>query len=581
MALILLVTGLLVGGMFLSGHTTPRLGIDLAGGTSITLSVDESKSEKSAINQRNLNTAVSIIERRVNGLGVSEAEVQTQGDRNIVVNIPKGTDERQAREQVGTTAQLYFRPVIAVAAGESRPQPSASPSADPSKSPGDAQKDPEKEPQDKDGEQAEDSDAATQEAPDPESSPQGRALTDGLKADETSSPDPGATKESPEAPGPDAEEDESAALQKKLDALDCTDPKQRAEVGGNARAEDSVVACGPETDNPQDSVKYALGPAAVDGTDVSSADAVFDGQRGQGWIVQMEFDDRGTKKFANVTEKLSVQQPPQNQFAIVLDGEVVSAPSVSERLGGGSAEISGSFNQESADELANILKYGALPLAFEEGTVTTISPTLGGEQLRAGLIAGGLGLLLVCVYLLMYYRALGLIAIVSLFGAIALTYPVMALLGPTIGFALSLPAVCGAIVAIGVTADSFIVYFERIRDEMREGRSLRSAVARAWPRARRTILVSDTVSLIAAVVLFIVSIGSVQGFAFVLGLTTVLDVVIVFFLTRPLLTIVVQRKFFRNGSRWSGLDPRRLGAAEPPPLRRRRPRPASADPKEA
>jgi preprotein translocase subunit SecD len=234
----------------------------------------------------------------------------------------------------------------------------------------------------------------------------------------------------------------------------------------------------------------------------------------------------------------------------------------------GSAEISGSFTQQSSEDLANVLSYGALPLSFSEDTVTTVTAALGGEQLEAGLIAGAIGLALVVIYLVAYYRGLALIALLSLLASGVLTYTIMALLGPAIGFALNLPAVCGAIVAIGITADSFIVYFERIRDEIREGRTLRPAVERAWPRARRTILVSDFVSFLAAAVLFLVTVGKVQGFAFTLGLTTLLDVVVVFLFTKPVMTLMARTKFFASGHPWSGLDPKRLGAK--PPLRRSR-----------
>jgi preprotein translocase subunit SecD len=252
---------------------------------------------------------------------------------------------------------------------------------------------------------------------------------------------------------------------------------------------------------------------------------------------------------------------------------------VSFAIPGGQAEITGSFNQKTAQDLGNMLSYGALPLSFEEQSVTTVTAALGGEQLRAGLIAGAIGLALVVVYLVVYYRGLSLIAILSLGVSAVLTYTIMSLLGPAIGFALNLPAVCGAIVAIGITADSFIVYFERIRDEIREGRTLRPAVERAWPRARRTILVSDFVSFLAAAVLFIVTVGKVQGFAFTLGLTTLLDVVVVFFFTKPLMTLLARGKFFGGQHPWSGLDPKRLGAQ--PPLRRTRRVSVPTEPKEA
>lgn len=293
----------------------------------------------------------------------------------------------------------------------------------------------------------------------------------------------------------------------------------------------------------------------------------------------MTFNGKGSKKFADITGQLAKNTQPQNEFGIVLDGEVVSSPYVSSSITGGSAQISGSFTQDEAQNLANMLSYGALPLSFKEQSVTTVTAALGGDQLHAGLLAGAIGLLLVVIYLVAYYRGLSLVAMASLLVSGILTYVLMALLGPAIGFALNLPAVCGAIVAIGITADSFIVYFERIRDEIREGRSLRPAVERAWPRARRTILVSDFVSFLAAAVLFIVTVGKVQGFAFTLGLTTVLDVVVVFFFTKPLMTLLARRKFFASGSKWSGLDPKSLGAK--PPLRRTRRPSAPAHTKEA
>ncbi|MER7738773.1 protein translocase subunit SecD [Streptomyces sp. NPDC096538] len=570
LALILIAIVALTGGMFASGHTTPRLGIDLAGGTSITLAAVPEAGQESAINKTNMDTAVSIMERRVNGLGVSEAEVQTQGERNIIVNIPKGTNSKQAREQVGTTAKLYFRPVIAteLAGGGAAPEPSAT---------GDASADPSG---DKATDKATDKEATDGSSPSASTSPsasattQGRAVTDALKADES----PAATdKASPSPSATGGAADDDSKLQAQYAALDCTKESVRATAGDGAKATDSTVACGQNSQGQWQ--KYILGPAAVDGTDVDEADAVLNTQSGAGWTVTMKFTGEGSKKFADITGQLAQKPSPQNQFAIVLDGEVVSDPYVRQALTGGNAEISGNFTQQSSQELANMLSYGALPLTFREDSVTTVTAALGGEQLEAGLIAGAIGLALVILYLLFYYRGLSFIAIASLLVSAALTYVIMALLGPTIGFALNLPAVCGAIVAIGITADSFIVYFERVRDEIREGRTLRPAVERAWPRARRTILVSDFVSFLAAAVLFVVTVGKVQGFAFTLGLTTVLDVVVVFLFTKPLLTLMARRKFFASGHKWSGLDPKALGAK--PPLRRTRRPSAPAQTKEA
>ncbi|MFF8377654.1 protein translocase subunit SecD [Streptomyces sp. NPDC015661] len=564
LALILIAMVALTGGMFWSGHTTPRLGIDLAGGTSITLKAKAEPGQESAVNETNMNTAVGIIERRVNGLGVSEAEVQTQGAENIIVNIPRGTNEKQAREQVGTTAQLYFRPVIAVAAAAPQPAPSATPSGSASPKPSASASSGAKV-----GEKS-----AT---PTATASTQGRALTEGLKAPSptptaSSSAKPKATATPQATPKPDPA---TAALQQKFATLNCLDPKARAAVGQGVKATEPTVACG--EDSPGVWSKYLLGPAEVDGKDVDDAKGVLDPQRGI-WIVTMDFTDAGSKKFQSITSKLSQQADPQNRFAIVLDGDVVSAPSVRQTLSA-SAEISGNFNQQSAQDLGNVLSYGALPLTFQTQSVDTVTAALGGDQLQAGLIAGAIGLGLVIIYLVAYYRGLSLIAILSLGVSALLTYVLMALLGPAIGFALNLPAVCGAIVAIGITADSFIVYFERIRDELREGRTLRPAVERAWPRARRTILVSDFVSFLAAAVLFIVTVGKVQGFAFTLGLTTLLDIVVVFLFTKPVMTLLARTKFFGNGHKWSGLDPKRLGAK--PPLRRTRRAHAPVDAKEA
>ncbi|WP_221360693.1 protein translocase subunit SecD [Streptomyces beigongshangae] len=572
LALILIAIVALTGGMFASGHTTPRLGIDLAGGTSITLQAKNEPGQKNAINPTNMNTAVGIMERRVNGLGVSEAEVQTQGESNIIVNIPKGTNSKQAREQVGTTAKLYFRPVLTT---EVSGGPAATPSPSGSGSPS-AGSDKEKG-SDKEGEKA-----TSSSSPSASATSQGRAVTDALKADPTPSATDSASASasapaSPSAPPPASADPATAELQAQYTALDCTKQTVRAKVGDGVKAGDPTVACGQNAQGQWQ--KYILGPAEVEGTDVDKASAVFDTQGAAGWKVTMDFTDKGGKKFASITGKLAQNQSPQNQFAIVLDGEVVSDPYVSQALTGGTAEISGSFTQQESQDLANMLSYGALPLTFTEASVTTVTAALGGEQLEAGLIAGAIGLALVVIYLLVYYRGLSLIAIASLLVSAALTYAIMSLLGPTIGFALNLPAVCGAIVAIGITADSFIVFFERIRDEIREGRSMRPAVERGWPRARRTILVSDFVSFLAAAVLFVVTVGKVQGFAFTLGLTTLLDVVVVFFFTKPLMTILARKKFFAEGHSWSGLDPKRLGVQ--PPLRRTRRVSAPVDTKEA
>ncbi|MER5354908.1 protein translocase subunit SecD [Kitasatospora sp. NPDC002551] len=557
--------------MFGTGNTKPRLGIDLAGGTSITLSAKST--DPKAINKSNMDIATGIIEQRVNGMGVSEAEVQTQGDRNIIVNIPKGGDKQSAADQVGTTAKLYFRPVLALApSGIQAPAPTETPSAGASGTPS----------------------AAATGSPSASATKQGRPAGEALAADNPTTPaaTTGATASgtpsaaasgAPSAAATDpaaAQQDLSAAmtsgtvppeLAAQFAAMDCTKPDQRKNY---QTAEGSpTVAC---TQKDENGVYYklALGPVAVFGANVDKAQATIDTQQGGGWQVQLQFDGTGTDAFTAVTGQLATQPDPTNQFAIVLDGQVVSHPYVRSAIPGGSAVISGNFTQSEAQNLANVLSFGALPLEFTTSDVTTVSPQLGGDQLKAGLVAGLIGMILVVLYSLVYYRGLGLVSIAGLIVSAALTYSIMSLLGSGIGFALNLPAVCGAIVAIGITADSFIVYFERIRDEVREGAPLRPAVQRAWPRARRTILVSDFVSFLCAAVLYLVSVGKVQGFAFTLGLTTALDVVVIFLFTKPLITLLARRKFFSDGHPWSGLDPKRLGAR--PPLRSTRRRTPSS-----
>ncbi|MFJ8045874.1 protein translocase subunit SecD [Kitasatospora sp. NPDC096147] len=567
LAFILVVTVGLVALMFGTGHTTPRLGIDLAGGTSITLTAKSD--DPAAINKSNMDTAVNIIQKRVNAFGVSEAEVQTQGSDTIIVNIPnKDGGNEKAIKDVGQTAKLYFRPVLAVAPTGALTQPTADPSASGTPS------------------AAATPSAGSSAAPPPSATPSasaspsatkaGRAVTDALKADPTATPSAAASGTPSAQPSAPSAADLSAALtqgtvpaelQQQFAALDCSVPAQRVDQQGTDLTK-PTVACSYDAEQGGIWYKFALGPVAVNGDTISKATATYDTQQGAGWQVQLQFNSTGADAFSAITGQLATQPSPANQFAVVLDGKVVSHPYVQGAIPGGSAVISGSFTQQEAKALADVLSFGALPLTFQMSDVTTVSPQLGGDQLTAGLIAGAIGMLLVVLYSLVYYRGLGVVSILGLLVSAALTYAIMSLLGAGIGFALNLPAVCGAIVAIGITADSFIVYFERIRDEVRDGAPLRPAVQRAWPRARRTILVSDFVSFLCAAVLYFVSVGKVQGFAFTLGLTTALDVVVIFFFTKPLITLLARTKFFAEGHPWSGLDPKRLGAR--PPVRGRR-----------
>ncbi|TDU02759.1 preprotein translocase subunit SecD [Streptomyces sp. 846.5] len=576
MGLILAAALALVAIMFATGNTTPRLGVDLAGGTTVTLKAVPPKNNPGAVNSTSMSEAVSILQQRVNGMGVSEATVQTEGSDTIVVTIPKGNNTEQIANEVGTTAKLYFRPVLAEAPSgvtvSSSASASASKTASASSSAGASA-----------STQAKAASSGSASATPSATKTQGDAVTGDLTkatpsasttaASASATAKSTATATSSAAAAAAASSSAAAAaaslttgtvpadLTTAFANLDCS--KQNQRVDHQTDQAKDAVACSSDASAGY-YIKYALGPVAVPGTDISGASAGISTQNGQ-WQVNLSFTGSGGSKFTAVTTKLAKNTTPANQFAIVLDGKVQSAPSVAAAITGGQAQITGSFTQQQATSLANVLSYGALPLDFKQQDVTTVSPELGSSQLTAGLVSGAIGLALVILYSLLYYRGLGLVAIAGLAVSAVLTYAIMCLLGATIGFALNLPAVCGAIVAIGITADSFVVYFERIRDELRHGSSLRPAVQRAWPKARRTILVADFVSFLAAAVLYFFTVGKVQGFAFTLGLTTLLDVVVIFLFTKPLITLLARRKFFAEGHPMSGLDPKRLGVR--PPLR--------------
>ncbi|MBA2768679.1 MAG: protein translocase subunit SecD [Sporichthyaceae bacterium] len=553
----------------------PRLGLDLEGGTSVILTPRLAPGEAGSITDDALNQAVSIIRNRVDSFGVAESEVTTAGN-NIVISIP-GKQDKSILATVQQTAELRFRQVLLSGAGAPTPtqSPSSSPTATPSpsgtgkgkgngngKGKGTASSSPS---------------ATGSPAASPSESTENRVLPKALRA--ASSPSPTAAGDSPSdsasptpAPTPEATGKPGApvtgiealtpALQKQFAELDCTEPEQVRQSLRRPGADDPdkpLVTCD------EDGIeKFALGPAEVLGTDVDTANAGLDtnaqGVATGGWQVQLDFTGEGKRKFAEITRRLAAETGDLNRFGIVLDGLVVSAPTTNEPITGGQARITGNFTQDEATSLANVLKYGALPLTFDPGEVQEISATLGGEQLRAGVIAGLIGLVLVVVYSLLYYRGLGLVTVASLIVAGLLNYGAVTLLGWQIGLRLSLAGVAGLIVAIGITADSFVVYFERLRDEVRDGKTLRVAVETGWVRARRTILAADFVSLLAAVVLYLLSVGGVANFAFVLGLTTVIDLAVVFLFTKPLVTMLARTKFYGNGHKLSGLDPEHLGA---------------------
>ncbi len=523
------------GTMALLKAWTPRLGLDLRGGTSITLTARPSAGQ-GAVTTEKLDEAVEIIRNRVSA--IAEAEVTTQGQDHIIVEVP-GVNQDEIVQLVGSTAELRFRQVLAVqpaAAAAPQPTKTPTPSGTPTPTPSTSDK-----PSATPG-------ASPKASPSTSKSPsnRGRAVPRVGSEAGASAPSPKPTPDKVQVSTTGATPQQQAALQK----FKCKDYTPAKDNPGQP-----LLTCDREG-----STKFVLGPALVLGSEIANATAQI--PQGQvAWEVGLQLRGAGKSKFAQASTQMYQQQPPLNQFGIVLDGKVVSYPQFNEPITNGEASITGSFTQQEANDLANVLKYGALPLTFETSEVSAVSPTLGSDQLTGGLIAGAIGLGLVVLYSFFYYRGLGLVVVMSLLVAGGLTYASVVLLGKAQGFTLTLAGIAGLIVAIGITADSFVVYFERIRDEVRDGRSLRSAAETGWHRARRTILAADSVSLLAAVVLYTLSIGNVRGFAYALGLTTLIDIAVVFVFTKPLVTLLARTRYFGEGGRFSGVDPQRLGVS--------------------
>jgi preprotein translocase subunit SecD len=345
----------------------------------------------------------------------------------------------------------------------------------------------------------------------------------------------------------------SSALQKKYENLDCKKDKNFRKPGQIDPKDKPLVTC-----NREGYVKYILGPVEMDGTDLADATAgMISGQNGattNDWAVNLDFTSAGGDKFGKITSRLFALTDPRNRFAVTIDGYVITAPSTKAVITGGAAQITGSYDQITSSTLANKLKYGSLPISFAVQSQENISATLGTEQLKAGLLAGLIGLLLVVGYSVFQYRALAVLTIGSLAIASVLTYLAIALLTWRMDYRLSLSGIAGLIVAIGITADSFIVYFERVKDELREGKTLQVAVESGWNRAKRTIIVSDSVSMLAAGTLFLLTVGNVKGFAFTLGLTTLIDLAVVWLFTHPMFQLLAKTKYFSSGGKFTGLE---------------------------
>ena len=598
-AILAVMFGAVVAGTRLSDASwTPGLALDLAGGTEVILTPVAQPGQEGTVAPEAIDDAVEIIRQRVDGSGISEATVGRLGEQNILVELPGDPTEQQATlELIRQSAQLTFRPVLTVGApgpvdpttgaplGEDG-QPLETPATE---APTDAPA------TDAPATEAQATEAPATEAPatgtpapepTPESTSGSRvpaALAAATPAVPTAEPAPATTGAPTQAPTgaptdlptdlPPAPADPSTGtgsdlgqitpeVAEQFAALDCTDPANRA--GGVQTADDAVLV----TCDPEGTAKYVLGPVELSGTDISgSASAQETNSQGfttGGWVVTLDFTNAGGQAFGDITTRISQLPPPQNQFGVVLDGLVISAPSVSGPIAGGTAQISdggsGSFTRETTEALSNQLRFGALPVSFEVQTESQISATLGVEQLERGILAGLIGLGLVVLYSLSQYRALGLVTVGSLVVAALLSYGAILLLSWTSGYRLSLPGVAGLIISIGVTADSFIVYFERVRDEVREGRSVVAAVQTGWARARRTIIIADVIQLLAAVILYVLAVGGVRGFAFTLGLTTIIDLVVVALFTHPVMSLLARSRFFGEGHKMSGFDAEHLGA---------------------
>ena len=475
----------------------PQLALDLQGGTQIILTPQLANGK--TVTAEQLNQAVAIIRQRVDSTGVSEASITTQGNSNVIVSIPGKPDDNTLK-LIEASAKLQFRPVLATSASSTASVGTSTstvrtPAATPTGSP-----------------------MATSQA----------APTNGSDLNWV-----------------------TPALQAQYENLDCS--KQFRAAGQVDDDNKPVVTCDTAL-----GTKYILGPVEIQGSDIANANAgtvnTSTGASTGNWAINLSFNNKGTGEFANVTKRLYPLSSPRNQFAVTLDGYVITAPQTNAVITNGEAQITGSFTAQTSKSLADQLKYGSLPIGFNVQSQENISATLGSQQLSSGLLAGAIGLLIVVIYSFLQYRGLAVITVGSLVVAAIITYLMVSLLSWRQGYRLSLAGVTGLIVSIGITADSFIIYFERVRDELRDGRSLSAAVDAGWKRAIRTILVSDGISFLAATVLYLLTVGNVRGFAYTLGLTTIIDVLVVVLFTHPMLQILATVDFFSSGSKWSGFD---------------------------
>ena len=476
----LIVTVVLIVGTFLGAlalDKSPVLGLDLQGGVSVVLS------PQGKYNSDSLDVAIDIIRSRVDSFGTLEPEITRSGS-DVVIDLPGVKDREKAVRLVGQTAQLRFRPVLATLGPEG-----ATPST---------------------------------------------TTTTGA---------PGATTTAPTTTTTLPKAEQTAAANAAIAACDTTQIGQLTTIPTTSRANDVADKCIVATDLNSKN-RFLLGPTAMTGKGVSGAKSQF--SQGNGYVVLMDLNSLGSTQFNTLAAKSYGKPTPTDQVAIVLDGVVQSNPAFQAASFSGPVQISGGsngFTQSEAQDLAKLINYGALPVVLKQVNVENVSPSLGKDQLHAGILAGIIGLALVAIYMLVFYRLLGVVVIVgiALSGMALFTLVAWVLPGMGVTIVLGLSGVTGIIVSVGITVDSYIVYFEKMKDELRLGATVRSCVDRSFTKSFRTILAADLVSLIGAVVLYLLAIGSVRGFALFLGISTVLDLLVSYFFMHPLVSILARR----------------------------------------
>ena len=563
------------------GHFTkgvspyPDLALDLKGGTQLILTPTVTAGGQREITDDDITQAISIIRNRIDASGVSESEISSMGNSNIMVSIP-GTPSQEQLDLIRASSQMNFRPVLRMGLAQTD-----APVQDPNAQSGDASAT-----DAQSGATTQSGEGTAQSGEDAQSGQAGAVASQSGQTElRSTAVDAAVAMSFADKDGdgvlsdtPAEQPENASSLQWETEqvlydflTLDCSASADVKRVEGPA--DKPYAAC-----DDSGRIKYILGPVTVPGSDLKSATAGLvrtqTGGSTGAWSVSLQFNNDGAEKFKESSEILygfhdsdpeaggngGAGTPDRNHFAVVLDGTVITAPSMNSIIPTGQAEITGNFTAATSRTLANQLSFGSLPLNFEVESEQQISATIGTDHLTVGLWAAMIGFLLVILYLIWQYRGLAIISAGSLVVASIITYLVITLLSWWMGYRLSLAGVAGLIMAIGVTTDSFIVYFERVRDEVRDGRPLRAAVEEGWDRAKRTILVSDAVNLVAAVVLYLLAVGGVQGFAFTLGVTTVIDIAVIFLFTHPMMELLIRMRFFGEGHKFSGLDPEHLGA---------------------